>query len=165
MKQTNKQTCLCLSCLSVPATGLQCQTNMDDCDPDPCENGGTCGDRVADYACACSPRWMGKNCSQVYDACLSLAPCRNNATCNTTTPQATYTCTCLSGFTGSDCETNIDDCVGHTCRHFEHCYDGINNYTCACPIGEKSKHTRGLHERFLIRTGQKNAQTVSKFCK
>ena len=79
---------------------------------------------------------MGKNCSQVYNACTFLQPCQNNATCSTTPPQQDYSCTCVSGFTGSNCETNIDDCVHHTCQAFEQCYDRINNYTCACPIGE-----------------------------
>ena len=93
-------------------------------------------DGVNDYTCHCPPQWMGKNCSQVYNACTFLQPCQNNATCSTTPPQQDYSCACVSGFTGRDCETNIDDCVGHTCQAFEQCYDGINTYTCACPIGE-----------------------------
>ena len=34
----------------------------DDCDPNPCLNGATCGDVVDDYICRCVAGWEGKNC-------------------------------------------------------------------------------------------------------
>jgi hypothetical protein len=45
-----------------------------------------------------------------------------------------YTCDCLVGFTGSKCETNIDDCHNKPCVH-GNCTDGVNGYTCDCHIG------------------------------
>jgi hypothetical protein len=33
--------------------GKNCETNHDDCEPDPCENGGVCVDLEADYQCQC----------------------------------------------------------------------------------------------------------------
>lgn len=37
------------------------------------------------------------------------------------------------GFTGTNCEVNIDDCPGHICQNGAICIDGINTYTCQCP--------------------------------
>ena len=35
---------------------------MDDCTPNPCENGGTCIDGVASYKCTCVAGFTGHNC-------------------------------------------------------------------------------------------------------
>ena len=34
-------------------TGVNCTTDIDDCDPDPCDNNGTCIDEVNGYTCNC----------------------------------------------------------------------------------------------------------------
>lgn len=49
------------------------------------------------------------------------------------------TCRCPPGFTGSRCETNIDDCAGNPCRNAGTCVDGINDFTCKCTLGFTSK--------------------------
>ncbi|RUS73492.1 hypothetical protein EGW08_018752, partial [Elysia chlorotica] len=49
-----------------------------------------------------------------------------------------FQCACPSGFEGSSCEINIDDCAlagPNACESYERCLDGVNNFTCACPIG------------------------------
>ena len=46
-------------------SGAQCETNINDCSPTICLNGGTCNDLVNDYSCNCTSDWMGKNCDQV----------------------------------------------------------------------------------------------------
>ena len=38
----------------------------------------------------------------------------------------------LSGFTGLDCEHNIDDFVQHACENGGKCMDGVNTYNCHC---------------------------------
>ena len=40
-------------------TGDHCQTDWDECWSDPCLNGATCIDQVADYNCSCSPGFRG----------------------------------------------------------------------------------------------------------
>lgn len=37
------------------------------------------------------------------------------------------------GYTGKDCETNINDCPGNLCQNGATCIDGMNTYTCHCP--------------------------------
>ena len=41
-----------------------CLSDINDCSPDPCENGATCDDEVNDYTCTCMAGYEGKNCSQ-----------------------------------------------------------------------------------------------------
>ena len=38
-------------------------TDIDNCSPDPCANGGTCVDLVDDYICRCEDGWEDKNCT------------------------------------------------------------------------------------------------------
>src|SRR5262249_37324395 len=45
------------------------------------------------------------------------------------------TCQCAPGFTGVNCEVNIDDCVGNPCKNGGTCVDGANSFTCVCPPG------------------------------
>jgi len=42
--------------------GDSCETNIDDCDPDPCLNGGICTDGVDSYSCECVDGYTGGNC-------------------------------------------------------------------------------------------------------
>ena len=41
----------------------------------------------------------------------------------------------LCVFPGTDCEFNIDDCVGNPCQNEASCEDGVNTYTCHCKPG------------------------------
>ena len=45
-----------------------------------------------------------------------------------------YICLCTDGYTGIDCETNIDDCLPNPCIH-GNCTDGINTFNCTCESG------------------------------
>ena len=36
--------------------------DMDDCQSDPCTNGGTCLDGISSYTCHCSVEWTGDHC-------------------------------------------------------------------------------------------------------
>ena len=37
--------------------------DINECSPNPCENGGNCTDLVNDYNCSCTVGFNGKNCS------------------------------------------------------------------------------------------------------
>jgi Notch-like protein len=60
-------------------------------------------------------------------------PCDNGGTCND--GDATFSCTCPTGFTGDRCQTNIDDCTSGSCENGGTCVDGVNAFTCTCPTG------------------------------
>ena len=61
-------------------TGRNCSINIDDCTPNPCENGGTCTDLVNDFMCNCDEGFTGRNCSTDIDDCTPN-PCENGGTC------------------------------------------------------------------------------------
>jgi len=44
------------------------------------------------------------------------------------------TCSCDTGYEGSDCSIDIDDCVGIDCGNGT-CVDGLNSFSCYCDTG------------------------------
>ena len=48
-----------------------------------------------------------------------------------------YTCNCTEGYTGTDCETNINECLlmEPECSGRGICTDGDNSFTCNCSKG------------------------------
>ena len=56
-------------------TGDECQTDIDECAGNPCQNNGVCTDGVNSFECACANGWSGKsilNYSFSDIKCLSL---------------------------------------------------------------------------------------------
>ncbi|KAK3539009.1 hypothetical protein QTP86_023608 [Hemibagrus guttatus] len=41
-------------------------------------------------------------------------------------------CSCLPGYTGDSCETDIDECHSNPCLNGGTCVDGISTFTCLC---------------------------------
>ncbi|XP_035516027.1 protein jagged-1a-like [Morone saxatilis] len=70
--------------------------------------------------------------------CLSDAnecddnPCVNANSCRNLI--GGYFCECLPGWTGQNCDTNINDCRGQ-CRNGAMCKDLVNGYNCVCAPG------------------------------
>ncbi len=60
-----------------------------------------------------------------------------------------FLCDCELGYTGADCETNIDDCVNRNCSGNRVCVDGVNSFSCECVSGYTgetcSVETQGKH--------------------
>lgn len=56
-----------------------------ECQSDPCMNGGTCLDKYLDYECKCLEGWEGKMCEKDINECARFAGsdlgCQNGATC------------------------------------------------------------------------------------
>ncbi len=45
--------------------GVNCEHDVDDCDPNPCENEGVCRDGTNSYSCTCAAGYAGLNCTEV----------------------------------------------------------------------------------------------------
>lgn len=94
-----------LTCRCHPGfTGLRCETNIDDCASNPCQNAGTCVDGINGFTCSCTLGFSGKDCSVRSDAC-SRMPCENGGTCYT--HFSGPVCKCPSGFMGTRCEHKL----------------------------------------------------------
>ena len=50
----------------------------------------------------------------------------------------------VAGYSGRNCDVNVDDCVAHQCANGATCVDGIANYTCRCPPQWTGMPTRQL---------------------
>ncbi|XP_078585634.1 von Willebrand factor D and EGF domain-containing protein-like [Branchiostoma floridae x Branchiostoma japonicum] len=66
-------------------------------------------------------------------------PCYNGGHCvpihGIPTGQGHYDCHCENGFTGSQCETDIDECQSSPCQNNGICIDQANSFICNCPFG------------------------------
>lgn len=122
-------TCLC------PAgrTGVNCQTEVNECASAPCQNGAVCLDQVDGFHCVCPPGISGALCQTDVDECAELPSRCGNGTCENSF--GGFACHCNAGWSGADCRTNIDECASSPCRNGGTCSDGYNGYTCVCALG------------------------------
>merc|ERR1711959_718357 len=65
-------------------------------------------------------------------------PCMNGGVCVDGVND--YTCECAAGFSGNNCEVNIDDCANSPCSNRSQCVDGISGYQCVCNPGFSGMH-------------------------
>ncbi|XP_052794274.1 delta-like protein 1 [Mya arenaria] len=49
------------------------------------------------------------------------------------TPENGYTCVCLPGWLGKNCEKEVNECENSPCKNGGTCVDLENDFTCCCP--------------------------------
>ncbi|XP_072176797.1 uncharacterized protein [Diadema setosum] len=148
--EVNGFTC---DCTDTGFEGLFCDDNIDDCAFSPCQNNATCVDGIKYYNCSCFDGYEGVDCEIDIPECAS-SPCDNGGTCLELSNQTLYdspyqqylpdvfqysnasgfVCVCVAGYSGVNCEININECASMPCRNGE-CIDGVNGYTCNCTAG------------------------------
>ena len=105
--KNNTETGFECSCNGTRYAGPLCQFIPGVCYPNnPCIN-GRCHDYGSFHNCTCNTGFMGFNCSEDIDECLS-SPCQFSGRC-TNTP-GSYNCTCTPYSTGRNCEMDIYKC-------------------------------------------------------
>jgi len=113
----------------------------------PCINGGTCLSVMPDYddrsytyteighvgfKCDCPLHVSGDYCQYLQ---YPLGYCLNGGTLfqiNDRYNKSIEKCICPIGFSGENCEENIDNCIGIDCSDHGICEDGIEIYKCSC---------------------------------
>ncbi|XP_078242774.1 protein eyes shut homolog [Pogona vitticeps] len=134
-----------------------CETEINECDPNPCKHGGSCKDSIGHFKCICPVGFEGQQCEVDIDACLlhniTCSPgaqcvdkpyelaymcgracqenaelCANGGRCFHDEDNQGYQCVCPPGWTGPDCLENINDCEESWCNNGGTCEDGINGY-------------------------------------
>uniref|UniRef100_A0A8C2Q903 Protocadherin Fat 4 n=1 Tax=Cyprinus carpio TaxID=7962 RepID=A0A8C2Q903_CYPCA len=117
--------------------GTLCETDIDECQPTPCHNGGTCHNLVGGFSCSCPEGFTGMACERDINECLSN-PCQNGALCQNY--PGGFNCLCKSGFAGKACESIINYCECNPCFNGGSCQNRVEGYYCHCPFGVFGKH-------------------------
>lgn len=130
-------------------TGVDCEIAVfpeDLCDSivpslSPCAENAICTSGRGNFTCTCDSEYTGPDCSLDFNISSSppdLLPCYSNpcmhgGECSPSTDGLSHACSCTGGFTGANCEINIDDCASVSCQHGAACVDGIEGFACDCP--------------------------------
>ncbi|KAM8860063.1 protein jagged-1b [Spinachia spinachia] len=109
--------------------GTYCHENINDCESNPCRNGGTCIDKVSVYQCICGDGWEGDHCEINIDDC-STNPCRNGGTCRDLVTD--FFCECKNGWKGKTCHSRESQCDEETCNNGGTCHDEGDAFQCKC---------------------------------
>ena len=98
------------------------------------------------FAIVCAEYWYGPYCNSwcagencqfdlpvpSHDNCVGVV-CGENRHC--VDGVNTFTCICDGGFTGRNCNININDCEGVNCSGNGRCIDGVDSFQCECDSG------------------------------
>ncbi|XP_024114885.1 sushi, nidogen and EGF-like domain-containing protein 1 isoform X1 [Oryzias melastigma] len=76
-------------------------------------------------------------CNNSASVCPHLRPCMNGGRCidDCITGNPSFTCSCLAGFTGQQCQIDVDECASSPCQNGGTCEDLTNSFSCECPAG------------------------------
>ncbi|XP_054773839.2 notch homolog 2 N-terminal-like protein R [Lytechinus pictus] len=95
-------------------SGERCETEIDSCDSNSCQNGATCNPvngSSTNYTCQCPTGYTGDYCNMEIYPCANN-PCENGATCVPMPNSMNYSCECVIGFSGEITDEHRTICVG-----------------------------------------------------
>ena len=73
--------------------------------------------------------------------------CQNEGRCAEV--DGVYRCLCPEGYTGTNCETDIDECDSNPCVNGT-CNDVVNGYDCICSSGYAGINCNGMSRRLCF---------------
>lgn len=101
---------------------------LDEYEKEQCDDGNTADGDACTSSCQMSFCALPEN----------SGACQNGGTCSDLADG--FECACLPGFTGKNCEINVDECASVQCQNDGRCLDLINDYACVCPDGISGKN-------------------------
>ena len=128
----------CLIPLGFDCDGYDCSQQ---CDPNPCLNGGTCINEAGSFRCNCTNQFTGSICRQ-RRWCVP-DPCQNGGSCIEDTYN--FRCVCTPQYTGNTCGVRRW-CIPDPCQNGGTCTEEAHKFTCTCPpqfTGDTCEQTVG----------------------
>lgn len=114
-------------------TGSYCKSQVDHCEDKPCHNGATCRGYVGGYQCDVSPLSMLRSSlSDTRRLSIHMVLPHN---CGGYVIVICVSLQCMPGYTGKNCEIEINECQSHPCQNGGTCIDLVGHYICSCPPG------------------------------
>ncbi|XP_028656704.2 protocadherin Fat 4 [Erpetoichthys calabaricus] len=111
--------------------GETCESAIDECLRQPCENGGICTNYPEGFSCNCPVGYSGPYCSLDVNECESSL-CYNGTECLNV--PGDFRCICQPGYTGRLCDHLLDYCASSPCLPGI-CLNHPTGYICQCPFG------------------------------
>ncbi|KAI3381241.1 hypothetical protein SNEBB_002073 [Seison nebaliae] len=143
--------------------GERCEICYNECHKRPCDGNSVCIaiTKKPFYRCQCDKGFTGSNCQvkMMNDDMIvqigspinnlkrspcsqTIGTCGNGGICHDI-DEDNFWCECRSGFTGIDCQINIDNCAFINCGVDSNCIDLIDGYICQ--RGNYENHNIRLH--------------------
>jgi hypothetical protein len=106
-----------------------------------CQNGGSClTDAYNHPICICPDGYFGPFCENLLcenGSCLdgkcTNETCSNDGICIQLENENQFQCICKEGFTGKNCEINVDPCYSLPCQNGGFCSSfSSDGFTCSC---------------------------------
>ncbi|XP_034564218.1 hyaluronan-binding protein 2-like isoform X1 [Notolabrus celidotus] len=107
----------------------------DQCDPNPCLNGGNCDTYYGgSFICVCPEPYTGKKCQTVKDVCKNVN-C-GHGSCVVTSTAPFYECKCKPPYSPPNCR-KATPCRPNPCQNGGSCLKGPkrSSFQCSCPGG------------------------------
>ncbi|GAA48434.1 hypothetical protein CLF_101604 [Clonorchis sinensis] len=130
-------TCVLLQLVFLFCYAEDAQLPVLDCYQVPCQNGGQCIGSSDNSTCKCPPGFAGFWCENPRQC--GNGPCHPHVSSTSiqSTPSYKYG-TCPSGWTGLNCDEDVDECsIGHRspCEHDGVCMNTPGDFVCRCREG------------------------------
>ena len=120
-------------CSCMPGyTGENCETRINNCADDMCQNDSQCVTLLDSYICICKTGTIGQFCQKFEDVCQQNF-CENGM-CTPDSTSSSYKCHCHQGYEGELCDRKINSCDNAECGDGK-CIDMFDSYECLCPLG------------------------------
>lgn len=85
--------------------------------------------------------------------------CLNNGTC--VEYMGSYSCQCIPGFDGRQCEVDVNECQSKPCQNGGTCQNLVGSYGCTCPPGLTGQSCQTIINQCLSKPCQNGGSCIN----